>query len=196
VPTSSRSTWSRSARAHERVTARRAAAILGGALVIALAGCGGDDKPSEAAPEAKASMKLSSTAFEDGGTIPTRYTCSAKKELSPPLSWSGVPDGARELTLLVEDPDAGNFVHWKLLGLPPAATGVEEGPAHAPAGNGAGDWTGPCPPEGDDPHRYVFSIYATGEQLGLDDDASIDEVHEALDEHAVASGTLTGRFGR
>ena len=169
--------------------------MLGGALVLALAGCGGDDKPSEAPPEAEASMKLSSTAFQDGGTIPTRYTCSGE-ERSPPLAWSGVPDKARELTLLVEDPDAGNFVHWKMLGLPPGAVGIDEGSASAPAGGDAGDWTGPCPPEGDDPHRYVFSVYATDEQLGLDDEASIDEVHKALEEHAIARGTLTGRFGR
>jgi Raf kinase inhibitor-like YbhB/YbcL family protein len=177
------------------MTVRRAAALLGGALVLALAGCGGDDKPSEAPPKAKASMKLSSTAFKDGGTIPTRYTCSGK-ELSPPLEWSGVPKGAVELTLLVEDPDADNFVHWQMLGLPPAAIGIDEGPASAPAGGDGGDWTGPCPPEGDDPHRYVFSIYATDKRLGLDDEASIDDVHEALGKHAIARGTLTGRFGR
>ncbi|HEY7453573.1 MAG TPA: YbhB/YbcL family Raf kinase inhibitor-like protein [Thermoleophilaceae bacterium] len=176
------------------MTLRRAAAVLGGALL--LAGCGGDDdKPSEAPPEAKESITLSSSAFRDGGTIPTRYTCSGA-ERSPPLSWSGVPDDAAELTLLVEDPDAGNFVHWKLLGLPPAATGVEEGPKSSPAKGSGGDWTGPCPPEGDDPHRYVFSIYATDELLKLDDDTSIDDVHSALEDHSIARGTLTGRYGR
>jgi Raf kinase inhibitor-like YbhB/YbcL family protein len=173
------------------VRARRAAAVAGGALVLALAGCGGGEQPSGAPPKAEESMELTSPAFDEGGTIPTKYTCSGE-ELSPPLEWSGAPKEARELTLLVEDPDAGNFVHWKLLGLPPAASAVEEG---TDPDKDSG-WEGPCPPEGDDPHRYVFTIYATGERLGLDDDADIDDVHAALDDHALARGTLTGRFGR
>jgi phosphatidylethanolamine-binding protein (PEBP) family uncharacterized protein len=122
--------------------------VLGGALVLAVAGCGDDEQPSEGPPAAEESM--------------------------------------------VEDPDVGNFVHWKLLGLPPAATGVDEG---TDPDKDSG-WEGPCPPEGDDPHRYVFTIYATDALLGVDDDADIDDVHAGLDDHALARGTLTGRFGR
>jgi len=162
--------------------------VLGGALVLVLSGCGGGDKPDEAAPRVEESIELTSAAFEDGGTIPTRFTCSGE-ELSPPLKWSGVPKRAAELTVLAEDPDAGNFVHWKLLGLPPGATGVIEG-------SDKSGWRGPCPPEGDDPHRYVFTVYATDEQLDVDDETSIDEVHAALEDHAIARGTLTGRFSR
>jgi Raf kinase inhibitor-like YbhB/YbcL family protein len=119
--------------------------------------------------------------------------------VSPPLRWSGVPATARELTLLVEDPDAGNFVHWALLAIPPRVRAIAEG--RAPAGaleakNGFGDrgWGGPCPPEGKGAHRYVFAVYATGARLGLGDDASADEVHSALAGHALARGTLTARF--
>jgi Raf kinase inhibitor-like YbhB/YbcL family protein len=168
---------------------------------LAIAGCGGGgDKPSEPLPKASASISLTSPAFRNGGTIPKRYTCSGD-DVSPPLRWSGVPQGARELDLLVEDPDAGRFVHWTLLGIPPTLTRIEEG--RPPAGtveteNGFGDrrWGGPCPPEGKGPHRYVFALYATNARLGLDANASSDDVRAALARHGLARGTLTARFSR
>jgi Raf kinase inhibitor-like YbhB/YbcL family protein len=165
-----------------------------------LAGCGGGDKPSEPPPAAPASITLSSPGFRDGGTIPDRFTCSGEG-LSPPLRWSGVPANARELTLLVEDPDAGNFVHWAALAIRPRMRAIAEGRPTAgavEAKNGFGDhgWGGPCPPEGKGAHRYVFALYATDAPLGLGKDASPDDVHSALADHAVARGTLTARFGR
>jgi Raf kinase inhibitor-like YbhB/YbcL family protein len=179
------------------VRARAAAACLGATL---LAGCGGGDRPSEPPPAAPPSINLSSPAFRAGATIPARFTCSGEG-VSPPLRWSGVPAKSRELTLLVEDPDAGNFVHWALLAIPPRVRAIAEGrePAGAlEAKNGFGDrgWGGPCPPEGKGAHRYVFALYATGARLGLGDDASADEVHSALAGHALARGTLTARFSR
>jgi Raf kinase inhibitor-like YbhB/YbcL family protein len=179
------------------VRARAAAACLGATL---LAGCGGGDKPSEPPPAAPPSISLSSPAFRPGATIPARFTCSGEG-VSPPLRWSGVPTKARELTLLVEDPDAGNFVHWALLAIPPRVRAIAEGrpPSGAvEAKNGFGDrgWGGPCPPEGKGAHRYVFALYATRAPLGLDADASADEVHSALAGHALARGTLTARFSR
>jgi Raf kinase inhibitor-like YbhB/YbcL family protein len=176
---------------------------LGGIACLAtlvLAGCGGGDKPSEPLPRAPASMTLRSPAFHDGGTIPARFTCSGE-DVSPPLRWSGVPIAARELELLVEDPDAGRFVHWSLLRISPAIRSIGED--QPPAGtveteNGFGDrsWGGPCPPEGKGPHRYVFALYATDAPLGLDSGASPDDVHSAIAKHAVATGRLVGRFGR
>jgi len=169
-------------------------------VAVALAGCGGGDKPSTPLPDAPASMTLTSPAFRDGGTIPTRFTCSGK-DVSPPLRWRDVPVAARELELLVEDPDAGRFVHWSLLRIPPTIHFIGEN--DPPAGtieteNGFGDkrWGGPCPPEGKGPHRYVFALYATDAALGLDASASADDVRAAIAMHAVATGRLTGRFGR
>jgi Raf kinase inhibitor-like YbhB/YbcL family protein len=177
---------------------RRGAACI--VALVLLAGCGGGDEPSEPLPESSASISLSSPAFRDGGTIPTRFTCSGD-EVSPPLRWSGVPADARELTLVVEDPDANRFLHWTLLAIPANVDHLAAGrtpPGSVETENGAGDegWAGPCPPEGDDPHRYVFALYATGAPLGLGKDASADEVRSALSEHSLARGTLTGRFGR
>jgi Raf kinase inhibitor-like YbhB/YbcL family protein len=169
-------------------------------LLALLAGCGGGDEPSEPLPKAPGSIRLSSPAFDNGGTIPDRFTCSGEG-VSPPLRWTGVPAKARELELLFEDPDADRFVHWTLLAIPPKTRGLAEG--RAPAGsveteNGFGDrgWGGPCPPEGKDPHRYVFTLYATDAPLDLSGDASADDVRSTIGEHALARGTLTGRFGR
>ena len=174
-----------------------AAACIG---VVLLTGCGGGDKPSEPLPEASAQITLASPAFRDDGAIPKRFTCSGEG-VSPALQWTGVPGAARELDLLVEDEDAERFVHWGLLGIQPSVHRIPVG--RAPAGtveieNGFGDheWGGPCPPEGDSPHRYVFALYATDAPLGLDESATPDDVHSALADHAIARGTLTGRFGR
>jgi Raf kinase inhibitor-like YbhB/YbcL family protein len=108
---------------------------------------------------------------------------------------------ARELELLVEDPDAGRFVHWSVLRIPATIHFMAEN--EPPAGtvqteNGFGDrrWGGPCPPEGKGPHRYVFALYATDAPLGLDSSASADDVRSAISKHAVATGRLTGRFSR
>jgi Raf kinase inhibitor-like YbhB/YbcL family protein len=163
-------------------------------------GCGGGDKPSEPLPEADNSITVTSPAFRDGGSIPKRFSCDGD-DRSPELRWSGVPVGARELTLVVEDPDADRFVHWTVLSIPADADGIEEG--RVPAGAietensfGKRGWGGPCPPEGDDPHRYVFALYASDDPLPLDRNSSPDDVRAALADHAIARGTLTGRFGR
>jgi Raf kinase inhibitor-like YbhB/YbcL family protein len=182
----------------------RRPAVPRGALCICaavlLGGCGGGDKPSEPLPEAAAQMNLASAAFQDGGTIPKRFTCSGR-DISPPLRWSEVPRGTREFELLVEDVDADRFVHWTVLGIPSPLHRLVEGnvpPEAVETENGFGDkgWGGPCPPEGDDPHRYLFAIYAVDQSLGLGSDASPDDVRTAVAEHAVGRGTLTGRFGR
>ena len=152
--------------------ASAAAGLIAAGLVAA--GCGGDGgKPL---PEAPTTLAITSPAFDAGGTIPERFTCSGQ-DVSPPLRFSGVPAKASELALIVQDPDADNYLHWTVLGIPPDARGL-------PAGK---KWNGPCPPEGDKPHRYVFALYAL--------DAKVDS-RDAVADHAIARGTLTGRFGR
>ena len=169
-------------------------------VAVVLAGCGGEDTPERELPAAPRTMRVASTAFEEGATIPKRFTCDGE-EVSPPLAFLDVPSDARELALVVEDPDADRFVHWTVLGIPPDTALIREG--SVPSGaveteNGFGDrgWGGPCPPEGDDPHRYVFALYALERPLRLGADASADEVREAIADAAIARGTLTGRFGR
>jgi Raf kinase inhibitor-like YbhB/YbcL family protein len=182
----------------------RPAAALRGAVctgaAVLLAGCGGGDKPSEPLPRAPAAMKLTSPAFQDGSTIPTRFTCSGE-DVSPPMRWSDVPPDTERLALLMEDLDADRFLHWSVLDIPASLGGLAEGrvpPEAVETKNSFGDkgWGGPCPPEGDEPHRYVFAVYAVDQPLGLGGDASPDDVQSALSDHAIGRGTLTGRFGR
>jgi len=111
--------------------------------------------------------------------------------LRPLLRWSGVPGGARELAIVVSDPDApgGRFIHWTAWGIPPRAHAVPPG---VPQGT---PWKPPCPPMGDKPHRYVFELYALGKPSALKSGAGYDTVIAAL-KGALARGQLVGRFGR
>jgi Raf kinase inhibitor-like YbhB/YbcL family protein len=172
------------------------------ALGLALAGCGGGDRVSGPPPSAPERITLTSPAFKAGGTIPKRYTCDGR-QVSPPLRWKGVPRAARELALLVEDPDApgGAFVHWVLFKLGPGLRGLAEGkvPNGARQGeNSAGDdgWAGPCPPGGATPHHYQFTLYALRTTLDQPDGAGADAVRAAVAAAALARGRLVGRFGR
>ncbi|MDQ2696040.1 MAG: YbhB/YbcL family Raf kinase inhibitor-like protein, partial [Pseudomonadota bacterium] len=107
------------------------------------------------------SLILTSPAFAAGGPIPSLYTCDGR-DISPPLEWSGLPQGTQSLALIVDDPDAPDpaapktvWVHWVLYNIPPTAAGLAEGIATLPAGarEGRNDWRrtgygGPCPPIG------------------------------------------------
>ena len=165
-------------------------------------GCGGDGTVEGPPPQAAATIRVTSAGFADGEVIPVRYTCDGENP-APPLAWTGVPEAARGLAVLVEDPDApdGTFVHWTLFDVPADLPGLETGevPTNAREGeNSFGDrgYGGPCPPEGDEPHRYVFVIYALDGTLGVDAGASPADVRAAIGRRAIARGELTGRFGR
>ena len=167
-----------------------------------------------ATPEAAAPFELSTSAFEDGGVIPDVYTCQGDN-VSPALQWSGVPDGAKALALVIDDPDANGFVHWVIHNIPPESAGLPRGiPPDAiltdgsfqgpnnfaaraggafPGGstiNGIG-YDGPCPPA---QHTYVFTLYALDGGLGLAEDASAREVKNATEGHTLATATLRGIF--
>jgi Raf kinase inhibitor-like YbhB/YbcL family protein len=147
-------------------------------------------------------LELRSTAFTDSTMIPGRHAYETGN-VSPELEWRELPDGAAELVLICEDPDApdGTFVHWLVTGIDPAVTGVAEGaevPSGTAARNGYGErgWGGPRPPVGDDPHRYFFRLHAVDTRLGLDADADAGQVREALNGHILSTGTLVGLFAR
>ena len=166
--------------------------------ILLVAGCGGGGSTVKApAPAAPESIRLTSPAFHDGGTIPERFTCSGKGS-PPPLSWSGVPRSARSLALLVEDPDApsGTFVHWTAWDIPPRSHRLTHPPRQGNNSSGDTGWTPPCPPNGASPHHYVFTLYALSKPLGLESGLDADAVHRAVRGKALARGRLTGRFGR
>jgi Raf kinase inhibitor-like YbhB/YbcL family protein len=113
-------------------------------------------------------IEIRSSAFSEGDTVPIQFTCDGDN-VSPPLSWSGVPEGTAELRVSVTDPDApsGTFTHWLVTGIDPSSTdvgrgmvptrGTEETNSFGQTGYG-----GPCPPRGKGPHRYVFTVEALG----------------------------------
>ena len=150
-------------------------------------------------------IKLVSSAFQEGGMIPADYTCDGK-DISPPLSWSGVPEQAVTLALICDDPDAplGTWVHWVLYNLPAS---VRELPAGVPpderlangALQGRNDFRrlgygGPCPPGGT--HRYYFKLYALDKALDLKPGATKKELLKAMEGHVLAEGQLMGRYKR
>jgi Raf kinase inhibitor-like YbhB/YbcL family protein len=171
-------------------------------LPLSAAACGGGDKFQGPPPAAPARIALGSPAFGRGGTIPSRYTCAGAGK-SPPLRWRGVPAGAREQALLVDDPDApgGTFVHWTLYRVPASVRSLDAGavpPGARQGANSAGGtgWTPPCPPRGDAPHRYVFTIYALRRAPRLPAGAAPGRVRTAVAGAALARGELVGRASR
>jgi Raf kinase inhibitor-like YbhB/YbcL family protein len=172
-------------------------------LLLLVAGCGGGgDRAVEPAPDAPPGIELTSSAFEAGGRIPANYTCSGK-DVSPPLVWADVPAGTKSLALLVEDPDApgGTYTHWTVYEISPAVRKFAQG--KAPSGSTQGEnsfgddrYGGPCPPKGDQPHHYVFDLYALRADLGLQPGAQADDVRGAIKKQAVARGQLIGTFKR
>jgi Raf kinase inhibitor-like YbhB/YbcL family protein len=144
-------------------------------------------------------IQLTSSAFQEGGAIPKKYTCDGQN-ISPQLDWSGLPAQAKSLVLVVDDPDApgGTFVHWVLYGLPADLKSLPEGASTGVQGvndfrkNGYG---GPCPPKGN-PHRYYFKLYALDMDLSLKPGASKADVEKAVRGHILAQGQLMGKYGR
>ena len=171
-------------------------------LLVVVAGCGGGDKAAEPAPNAPTGIELTSSAFRAGGTIPAKYTCDGR-QTSPPLAWADVPAGTKSLALLMADPDApsGTFVHWTVYGIAPTMRRFDAGkvPSGAEQGeNSFGDerYGGPCPPEGDDAHHYVFNLYALRADPKLEPGAKPDDVRAAIKKQALARGRLIGTFKR
>jgi Raf kinase inhibitor-like YbhB/YbcL family protein len=145
-------------------------------------------------------MKLESDAFGHGEPIAARYACDGE-DVSPPLSWSDVPDDAVTLAVICDDPDApsGTFTHWVAWGIDPAAGGLAEGEAPPREGlNGFGGvgYRGPCPPPGHGRHRYFFRLYALDADPSLDDGAEREKLEGALETQTLASAELVGTYER
>ena len=144
---------------------------------------------------------LTSAAFADGQPIPARFD-HAHGDVSPALSWDGVPEGTAELVLLVDDPDApieGSFVHWVLFGLAPDLTGLDEAERAAAArhginGFGKPGYLGPAPPAGHGIHHYVFRLLAIDQPLKIDGQPTYAKVETAAAGHVLAEARLVGVY--
>lgn len=151
-------------------------------------------------------MTITSTAFKDGASIPKKYTCDGQ-DLSPPLSWVNVPQKARSLALICDDPDApmGTWVHWVLWGMPPSTPGLPEGmpkdaelPGNMKQGLNSGSETGyngPCPPPGK-PHRYFFKLYALDAELNISGKVNKAVLEDAMKGHILSQAQVMGTYGR
>ncbi|HEY6738853.1 MAG TPA: YbhB/YbcL family Raf kinase inhibitor-like protein [Actinopolymorphaceae bacterium] len=147
-------------------------------------------------------MELRTSAFDDHTPIPAVHTRDGDN-VSPPLEWSGVPEGTVELALICEDPDApsGTFVHWVVAGIPPDVDGFAHGevPSGTVAGrNDFGDvgWGGPRPPVGDPAHRYFVRLYALDTPTELEPGFDADELRRHISRHAIDSGNVVGLYQR
>lgn len=143
-------------------------------------------------------MQLSSAAFEEGGQIPPRYTCDGE-DVSPPVSWDAVPAGTAELALVMDDPDARGFVHWVVVGIPPAAGQLAEGQLPAGTRQGRNDfggtgYRGPCPPSGS--HRYVLTLYALSAPIAVSDAPTAEEVRTAAAGLTLGEERLSTSYAR
>jgi Raf kinase inhibitor-like YbhB/YbcL family protein len=152
-------------------------------------------------------LTLTSPDFEPHGEIPSRFTCEGE-DISPALTWTDVPEAARSLALIVDDPDAPDprapktvWVHWVLYNLPPSASGLPQGvqPRDLPPGTfeGLNDWKktgwgGPCPPIGR--HRYFFKLYALDVELPDLRHPTKKLLEEAMEGHVLARTELVGTY--
>jgi Raf kinase inhibitor-like YbhB/YbcL family protein len=190
-----------------------AALLLLAAGAMVLAGCQQAGKPAGGPASrtggAGGKLIIQTPAFAAGAAIPKRFTEDGE-DLSPALAWSGVPDGTKELAMIVDDPDAPMpqpWVHWVIYGLAADAAGLAEGVAKSarpavPAGacQGKNSWgtlgyRGPAPPPGST-HHYHFRLYALDAPLKLAPGAEKPAVLAATAGHVLAEGELIGTYRR
>ena len=161
--------------------------MFAAATVIALAAGGGK-------------MKISSSAFQEGGTIPEKFSKNGQN-VSPELRIEGVPSDAKALAIIVDDPDApvGLFTHWMVWNIDPKTTEIAEGSAPNGATQGKNDfgevgYGGPQPPSGT--HRYYFKVFALNSSLDLKPGAKRKDLDVALKGHVIAQAQLMGRYSK
>lgn len=144
-------------------------------------------------------MKITSTAFQDNQSIPQKFTCQGS-DINPSLKISGIPSGAKTLTLINDDPDApmSTWDHWIVFNIPVPAAGdlmIAENAVPGTQGKnswGRNDYGGPCPPSGT--HRYFFKAYALDSTLNLKEGASKKQVEAAMNGHILEQAQLIGLY--
>lgn len=143
---------------------------------------------------------IKSAAFNEGGAIPSKYTCDGK-DISPPLSWQNTPQGTKSFVLIVDDPDApaGNWIHWIIFNISETTHELSENLCSLPNGakQGENSWGkstygGPCPPTGE--HRYFFKLYALDTLLNLPGGANRSQIESAMQGHILATAKLLGKY--
>jgi Raf kinase inhibitor-like YbhB/YbcL family protein len=162
-------------------------------------------RQSELKAKGGETMEISSAAFEHEGMIPKKYTCD-DMDISPPLAWHSIPDGAKSLALICDDPDApmGTWVHWVVYDIPAKVEGFpEDMPSDEKLETGAKQgmtdfrsvgYGGPCPPSGT--HRYYFKLYALDTVLNLEPGKTKEQLLKAMEGHILGESRLMGKYKR
>jgi Raf kinase inhibitor-like YbhB/YbcL family protein len=161
----------------------------------------GNDNPNLNSKEVtNSNMKLTTTAFKDGGKIPPKYTCDGEG-INPPLEIEGIPENTKSLALIVNDSDApiGDFTHWTIWNIDPGQQKIAEGETPRGSVQGLNDsgkkgFIGPCPPSGI--HRYQFNLYALDSSLDLSADSKRKDLETAIKDHLIEKTVLTGLYGK
>jgi Raf kinase inhibitor-like YbhB/YbcL family protein len=150
-------------------------------------------------------IRVTSSAFSQGGNIPSKYSCDGN-DISPPISWSKGPDGTKSYALIADDPDApmGTWVHWVIYNVPPSITSLPENVPKSPEGiedsvQGINDfkrhgYSGPCPPGGT--HRYSFKVYALDTILKAEAGLTKKKLLKIMEGHILGQGELMGTYSR
>jgi Raf kinase inhibitor-like YbhB/YbcL family protein len=155
-------------------------------------------------------LTLTTTAFEDGGIIPAKYTQGVSNFVSPALQWTNVPAGTDTFVLIMHDPDVAlnktteDVLHWLAFNIPGSSTGLPENVPHEAqmpdgtiqAKNRRGDvgYLGPGAPATGPNHHYTWELFALNTKLSLGPDATRADVLKAIDGHIVGKAVLVGRF--
>jgi Raf kinase inhibitor-like YbhB/YbcL family protein len=174
--------------------AMRGALLVPALFSLGLSACGGK--------EGSMSIPVASTAFESGRPIPAKYTGEGA-DVSPPLTWTGVPAAAKELALICDDPDAPTaepWVHWVLYKLPPSLSGLKEGDRggglEGKTDNDKPGYGGPMPPKGDGAHHYHFTLYALDQAIPANAGITKSQLLSLMQGHILARGELVGTYER
>jgi hypothetical protein len=179
--------------------------VLMAVMMLLVCSCKSRAVEKEKEGGAKMEIKITSSAFKNDGLIPSKYTCDGD-DVSPPLQWEAVPQDAKSIAIICDDPDApmGTFVHWVLFNLPADVKELaEKVPVDKTLPNGASQgitdfgrvgYGGPCPPSGT--HRYFFKIYALDMKLDLAAGARKNQLLKAMEGHMLAQGQLVGKYKR
>jgi hypothetical protein len=149
---------------------------------------------------AMASIQITSTAFQNNGTIPRQYTCDGQ-DINPPLVIEDCPKGTKSIALICDDPDApvGIWVHWVIWNIFPDVKEIKENIVPTGAIVGVNDFRqnrygGPCPPSGT--HRYFFKVYALDTMLGISPNSTKADLEKAMKGHILGQGELIGLYKR
>ena len=149
-------------------------------------------------------LTVTSSAFKAGAPLPRKHAYKGEgQNVSPPLAWSGAPEGTQEFALICDDPDAPRaepWVHWVLYGIPSATTSLAEGSKgvgiEGRTDFGEAAYGGPMPPRGHGVHHYHFKVYALGQPLALKAGATKPQLLAAMKGHVLAQGELVGTYER